>query len=290
MGFDSEAGVTVLELEGEVFSGFTAEAVGALRPFVAAAGVVVRRVIDLGCGPGVAACDLTKLFESVLVVAADASASMLERATVRAVRLGCAAQVEPRQIDLNRDVRSLGSCDVVYASMSLHHVHDEVATLGQIRSMLEPHGLLCVLERADPPVVRLSEEGGRPGIWNRLEVAWQRWFEDKRSDIPGATRAKMYPSMLAAAGLDVMVDETVGVIVDLSGDDVARKFAARHLQRAHVELVRYAEAADLKVLPDLVRAISVSSEQGWDGAIHATRKLFIAAPARRSGTMPNWSV
>lgn len=277
--FESAAVVALLELEGEVFAQFTALAVGRLQPSLDAAGVVVTRVVDLGCGPGVAACDLATLFDSASVIAADSSPAMLERAMAGAARLGLAAQVEARPIDLDGDLRSLGTCDVVFASMSLHHVHDEIATLGRVRSLLEPTGLLCVLERADPPVLRLAEEGGRPGLWTRLELAWQRWFDDMRGRLPGATKADMYPSMLRAAGFEIVVDETIEIDVDVYGSAAARSFAARLLQRTGTDLAPYADAADLEVLPRLAHAMSASNDDASRGAIHATRKLFIATPA-----------
>lgn len=279
MAFDSDAGVTFLEVEGETFAGFTREAATALAPFLEASNPEVRQVVDLGCGPGVATCDLAEIFESAVIVAADVSAAMLERAAARAAQLGWAARVEPRRIDLDGDLRPLGNCDVVYASMSLHHVRDEIATLAQLRSMLEPRGVLCVLERADPPVIRLADERGRPAIWTRLDDAWQRWFEEARGHLPGATRAEMYPSMLVKAGFDVEVDQTLSLSVDMSSSDAARQFAARHLQRARIDLARYADAADLDVLSGLVHALSAATEDGVDGEISATRKLFIATPA-----------
>jgi SAM-dependent methyltransferase len=278
MAFDSDAGVALLELEGEVFSGFTREATTALKPIIEASGIAVRRVIDLGCGPGVATCELAALLEPASVVAADASSAMLERVAARAARLGRDGQVETRRVDLDGDLRPLGSCDLVYASLSLHHVHDEVATLGQIRSMLQPHGLLCLLERADPPVVRLSDERGRPGIWSRLETAWQHWFDGARGHLPGATRTETYPALLATAGFDLEVDQMVGVAVDLSGNDAARRFAVRQLQRAQVNLVDHADAADLDALPGLVHAMSAPTGDGFDGVVSATRRLCIARP------------
>lgn len=276
-GFDSHAGVASLELEGEVLSRFAVTAADILRPLLAEAGTELTRVVDLGCGPGIAACDLAKVLAPASVVAVDSSVPMLERASERATRLGLSARVEVRQIDLDGDLSSLGGCDVVYTSMALHHVRDEVATLRQIRRLVEPDGLLCVLERADPVVVRLTDERARPGVWDRLESAGHRLFEDRRSHLPGATRAEMYPSMLAAAGFDVRVDETLDVGVDLDGHDAARQFAAQHLERAHEDLVGYADPSDLDVLPGLAGTLSKSAE-GSSGAIHATRKLFVAAP------------
>lgn len=278
MAFDSDAGVALIELEGEVLSELTDVAVGLIRPLLLDAGVTVGRVVDLGCGPGVATCALAEMFEPAVVVAADSSAPMLARASARAARLGRSAQVQERQIDLDNELSELGRCDVVHASMALHHVRDEVSTLAQVRALVEPEGLVCLLERADPLRVRLAEECGRPGLWDRLDASWHRWFEDARHELPGAARAEQYPSMLASAGFDVLVDETVEARVDVTSHRSAMRLAVRQLERAPAILAPYADPADLQQLPALVQAISESPDEEWSGAIHATRKVLIAAP------------
>ncbi len=61
------------------------------------AGVQVRRVIDLGCGPGVGTALLAQAFPSASVLAVDGARAMLDRAEDRATRLGLADRVETRR-------------------------------------------------------------------------------------------------------------------------------------------------------------------------------------------------
>jgi len=276
--FRSEAGIDVLELEGEALSGYTSAAVDVVGPLLAAGGVSVVRVVDLGCGPGVAACDLAQMFDPAVVVAADSSGPMLERASARAARLGRSAQVELCHVDLDGDLSAVGDCELVHASMALHHVRDEVSTLQQMRALVAPGGLMCLLERADPPRVELAEECGRPGLWDRIDDAWRRCLGDARGELPGTIRAEQYPAMLESAGFEVLVDEVLELCVELDGNPSAARFAALQLQRGATVLADHADPEDLRPLLALTRSITDSPRAGWGGAISATRSLMVAAP------------
>ena len=272
--FDAERVAATLEVEGELTAALTAEAIALCADRHAAAGTTVRRVIDLGCGPGVGTAQLAERFPSATVVAVDGSAAMLERAEARVARLGVASRVEARRLDLDGDLQALGTCDLAWAAMAIHHADDEVATLSRIGKLLRPQGLLCVLERADPMVVRLADDLGRPGIWDRLEASRSEWFERARATLPGALNAERYPSMLASAGLEVLVSRTLSGTVTAPDDAATRAFVEALLRGAVRDLEGVAEAADLEALaaaPDLGGA-----------AITSTRKLFIARPAGSS--------
>ena len=69
-------------------AGLADEAITLCADRFAAAGITVRRVIDLGCGPGVGTALLAEAFPSATVVAVDSSAAMLARAEARVARLG----------------------------------------------------------------------------------------------------------------------------------------------------------------------------------------------------------
>ncbi len=243
------------------------------------AGGQVRRVVDLGCGPGVGTALLAEAFPSATVVAVDGSRAMLDRARARAKRLGQADRLETRRLDLDEPLGALGRCALAWAAMAIHHADDEVATLSQIRSLLEPRGLVCLLERADPLVVRFTRDLGRPGIWDRLRAARSAWFERARERLPGAMNAEAYPSMLTAAGLDVVVDRTLSGTVGVPHDAAMHRFVAGELQRTVSDLASVAAEADLEALHRLVEATPSFPEGRWDGmTITTSRKLLIASP------------
>lgn len=268
--------LAALEHEGELSSGLAEEALAVTARLFHDAGSQVRRVVDLGCGPGVGTAALVKTFPDATVVAVDNSSAMLERTAARAAGPGHAGRVETRLLDLDGDLRSLGRCDLAWAAMSIHHAHDEVATLRALRSLVAPLGLLCVLERAEPLSVRSADELGRPGIWDRLAEAHQRWFEHMRPRLPGATKAEFYPSMLAEARLDVVIDRPLTRNVEVPRDPTMQQFIAGVLRRSLTDLVPFASEDDLDALRELLEA--PSSPDRWEGAqVTISRKMFIAA-------------
>ncbi len=278
--FDSDRFAAMLEVEGEVSTTVIQEAIGAFTALFGDAGTPVRRVADLGCGPGVATALLAQAFGSAQVLAVDGSAAMLGRAEARAERLGFADRVETHRLDLDGDLAALGHCDLAWAAMAVHHADDQVATLRRIGSLLEPHGLLCLLERADPTSIRVAGDLGRPGIWERLESAQRAWFESVRERMPGATESEAYPSMLAAAGLDLIVDRTVVATQPAAPDAATHGWIADALARTARNLAGFATDEDVEALRALADGTPPFPEGGWHGAtVTSSRKLLIARPA-----------
>ncbi|MGZ8741215.1 MAG: class I SAM-dependent methyltransferase [Gaiellaceae bacterium] len=274
--FDAERVAAAIEVEGRLASGLAAEAIALCADRFADQGRTVERVVDIGSGPGVDTAALAEGFPSASVVAADGSTAMLARAEARAKRLGLADRIETCAVDLNGALRIVGSCDLAWSAMAIHHPDDEVATLSRVRALLRPHGLVCLLERADPISVRLADELGRPGIWERLEAARSEWFERARPTLPGALKAERYPSMLASAGLDVVVSRTLTDTVTAPEDPATRKFLGAQLRATARNVADFADAADVEALAAIVDA-------RWDGVkVTSSRKLFIAQPAAGS--------
>ncbi len=277
--FDSARFAALLEVEGELSSGLVEEAISVCAGLFGDAGVQVRRVIDLGCGPGVGTALLTRAFRSASVLAVDGSRAMLDRAEARATRLGHAGRVETRKLDLDEDLARLGRCDLAWAAMAIHHVDDEVATLRRIRSLLDSRGLVCVLERADPTFIRFADDLGHPGIWDRLEAARAEWFESVRDRMPGAMNAEAYPSMLAAAGLQLVVDRTLVDTLEAPPDAATHQFIAGQLEQTVTDLASVATETDLHALRTFVERTPSFPEGRWHGTtITSSRKLLIARP------------
>jgi trans-aconitate methyltransferase len=275
--FDAERVAAALEVEGELASGLAAEAIELCADRFADQGRTVERVVDIGSGPGVDTARLAERFPSATVVAADGSAAMLARAEARAKRLGLADRVETCAVDLNGDLQIVGSCDLAWSAMAIHHAEDEVATLSRIRELLRPQGLVCLLERAAPMSVRLADDLGRPGIWERLEAARSEWSERARPRLPGALNAERYPSMLASAGLDVVTSRTLTNTVTAPEDPATREFLGAHLRATARNVADFADAGDVEAL---VAIVDASRDARWDRVtVTSSRKLFIAQPA-----------
>lgn len=280
--FDTDRVADALTMEGVLSAGLTDQAIALCAALFDADGAEVHRVVDLGCGPGVATSSLAEAFRSATVVAADGSPAMLARAEDRAARHGVSARVETHEVDLNGDLQALGAFDLAWAGMAIHHADDEVASLRSVRTLLRPQGVLCVLERADPIVVRLADDLGRPGLWDRLRAAQSEWFDRARPTLPGALNAERYPSMLSAAGLEVVVSRTLADTVTAPDDAATHAFVAGQLRRVARNLAGIVEGADLEALQACVEATPTHADGRWhDAAVTTSRKLFVARPAAR---------
>jgi len=278
LDFESPQMAAYAELEAEVFIGLTAKAVAVLTQVCARDGVNVRRVLDIGSGPGVGTCSLAERFDPARVVAVDASATMLSYVTARAERLGLAARIETRRADLPDDFAILDAADVVWASMALHHIGDEAAALGEIRRLLRPGGHLALVEMGEPVrVVGHDADLGRPELWERLDAASVAWFADMRADLPGTTKSADYPTMIAAAGFELVAHELLTVVLDAPLDLRARQFAHRHLRQTQARLADHANAQDLEALDDLLDESSERSILHRDDIeMRASRHLYVA--------------
>jgi SAM-dependent methyltransferase len=282
--FDSPSMAAFAELEGEVLAPLVTQATSVLAELCGSHGVEVRRVLDLGCGPGVGTCYLAQRFDSASVVAVDGSATMLEYVAARAERLKLAPRVETRLVELPAGLGTLGRVDVAWASMVLHHLGDEAAAFRRIRELLEPGGLLAVVERVDPfRVLPEDADLGRPGLWERLDAAWAAWFTGMRADLPGATTSADYPTMLTEAGLELVADEVLTLVLDAPLDARARRFAHRQLLRTRAQLGSHAGADDLMALDVL---IDENADEGImhrnDARLRTSRHLYVASAAPES--------
>lgn len=272
--FEHEALAAALEVEARLTTGLTEEALGSCASRFAASGHIVRRIIDLGCGPGIGTLQLARAFPAATVLAVDGSRTILDLAAVR-------VRDEPRialeQLDLDGDLTGLGQGDLVWAAMVLHHAEEPVETLVRVRSLLKPGALLCILERAEPTWLDLRDDLGRPGLWDRLIAARGSGLESIDMRLPGATRATEYPLMLAAAGLELVDQRLLACTVPAPAGAAGNEFLVRHLGAIYRELVDLAEPADAEALGELVEAVRANPEGRWDGAeVTLSRRLFIA--------------
>lgn len=274
--FDWDAMAAFAEADAEVLTPFLDEATSALAGIASRTGLDVRRILDIGCGPGVSTCRLVQQFDWATAVAADGSAEMLARAAARAERLGLGDRIATQVVDLPDGLDGLGRADLVWASMVLHHVGDEAATLRKLRDLLGAGGLLALVEFGDPMRV-LPADADDAGTWERLDAAGAVWMREMRAELPGAAVSEDYPVMLAAAGFEVEVDRHVDVHLDPPLDDRARQVAINYMERMRRHVGPYAEPGDLAVLDRLIDPDDPAGLlQRPDVLLHVSRHLFVA--------------
>jgi cyclopropane fatty-acyl-phospholipid synthase-like methyltransferase len=276
---DWEAFAAHAEREGELLLAFVTDAAREIAE-VRSGAPSVRRVLDIGSGPGVGTCELARLFPDAQVVAVDGSPAMLDRATRRAAAHGLERRVCTRLAEVPDGLDELGPVDVIWASMSLHHVGDETNALRVLRDLLEPSGLLAVAEVAE--AMRFLPDDlalGRPGLVERLDRAESNWFAAMRADLSGSVPSADLASMLTAAGYEVIASRIARVRVDPPLSDALRQFAAERIRRARQRFDDALSDDDLRALDVLIDGDDPRGIMHRDDVfIAASRRIVIARP------------
>ncbi|MGW2178325.1 class I SAM-dependent methyltransferase [Streptomyces sp. NPDC001732] len=214
----------------------------------------VRRVLDIGSGPGVITCLLAEMFPGAEVVAVDGTPALLERTGERAERLGLADRVRVRQADLPDDLDGLGEADLIWAGNTLHHMGDQRAALATLAGLLRPGGTVALVEGGLQPRQLPRDIGmGRPGLETRLEAINTDRFEDMRAALPGTKReSEDWSALFAAVGLEPQ--GTRSFLLDLPApvSEQVREHAVIEFTRRREAFVEYLTAEDAAVLDRLL--------------------------------------
>ena len=259
------------EREGELLVGFvtgTGQRVRELR----GPDAPVRRVLDVGSGPGVGTCELARLFPDAEVIALDGSLGTLDRVTQRAREHGLGERIRTHLAELPAGLDELEPVDLIWASMSLHHVGDEVALLRALSDVLQPAGMIAIAEMADPMRVLPDDlDVGRPGLAERLATAGRTWFAAMRAGLDGVVPSADVPAMLASAGFDVVDARTVYELFEAPLPDAARQVVLGHLRRTRTHLEELLDAEDLAAIDVL------TDEQDPRSVIHRPDVFVVAS-------------
>ncbi|WP_019929033.1 trans-aconitate 2-methyltransferase [Nocardia sp. BMG111209] len=244
--FDWAGMAEVLVGEAEAFQPFLDGA------FADLADLEPERVLDIGSGPGVAACLLAQRFPRAEVVAVDGTPELLEHARRRAQRLG--VRLLTRQGNFPAALADLPEADLIWTSHVMHHVGDQVGALAALAARLRPGGVLAVAEGGLPRRTLPRDIGfGRPGLQVRLDALVGERFERMRAELPGSVAVvEDWPEMLRTAGL---IDaHSRSYLVDrpapLTG--TPRHWVRQDLQRHRDSLGDLLEADDLAALDRLL--------------------------------------
>ncbi len=238
----------------------------------------MRHVLDVGCGPGVGTLQLARRFPEATLLAIDASPVMLEQVRVRAARDGFGDRVRTHLAELPDGMTGTGPADLVWASMSLHHVGDEVAAIAALGSQLSEDGLLVIAEMAGSQRTRVAEEDRTTAdLLARVDAAWGTWFAAMRAALPGHRSSLPFPEMVAAAGLHVVTETVVSMTLDAPVGLAPRAIALRRLEGARTRLSGHLAEDDLAALTAL---LDPDREDGFhrraDMRIESGRQLVIA--------------
>lgn len=244
--FDWAAMADMLELEGETHSPYvrqTLEELSHLNP---------RRILDIGSGPGVAACRLATVFPQAEVVAVDGTPELLARADARAQRLG--VELTTQVAEFPSGLSGLDPADLVWAGQVVHHVGDQQAALNQLADLLLPGGVMAIVEGGLPTRWLPRDLGfGRPGLQTRLETAMAENFNRMRAELPGSIAVtEDWPAMLRNAGLTEARSKTFLVDHPAPLAEGPRQSARRSLERYQETLGELLQAEDMATLERLL--------------------------------------
>jgi len=131
----------------------------------------IRRVLDVGCGPGTNAAR----FEAAAYVGVDINARYL--AVARSKFPGRFIQTDLSTADLS----PLGAFDTILVNSFLHHLPDAAVNrlLSQLSALLQPRGRVHILELVRPDRLSLPSLMARldRGRYARRIQAWTELFE-----------------------------------------------------------------------------------------------------------------
>ncbi|MER5321075.1 class I SAM-dependent methyltransferase [Streptosporangium roseum] len=222
----------------------------------------VRRILDIGSGPGVMTCVFAEAFAGAEAVAVDGSPGLLERALARAERLGLGGRVAVRHAELPEGLDGgdehgedgLGAADLIWSSKAVHHLGDQQRALNALAGVLRPGGLLAVAEGGLPARFLPRDIGiGRPGLQARLDAVQEHWFEIMRAGLPGSTSVvEDWPAMLSRAGLTGVGGFTFLLDLPAPLGETARAFLHAHLTRLRETVNEVMDVEDRRTLDVLL--------------------------------------
>lgn len=101
-------------------------------------------VLDYGCGTGLLSFPLRGRVGAMTL--ADSSVGMLEVLEEKIIAHEAHTQMRACRLDLMVDPLPAQRFDLIYTSMTLHHVPDTARILALFRDLLKPGGYLCIAD------------------------------------------------------------------------------------------------------------------------------------------------
>lgn len=195
--------------------------------------------------------------------------------------MGLSGRVTTCNVDLPDGIARLGRADLIWMAMVLHHIGDEAAMLRLVRSVLNPRGVLVLVEHGDP--LRFLPDGaapGRPGLTDRLAAADATWLAAMRAGLPDSTPTTDYPAMLEAAGFKLVVDRVAHVQLAPPLPIEARQLVLGRLRRMRELFGDRLEKQDCEALDVLIddnHPLGIMRRP--DAFLDASRHIYIARAA-----------
>lgn len=249
---------SLLELDARVHAGLIEDAltavVGAAHPDL------VRRVLDVGAGTGSATFRLADRYPDAEVVALDASPSMTQRISARALQADLARVVAVNSSLLATRLEP-GSVDLAWASSVFHEFDDPTQELAALSRLIRGGGVLAVLEMDVPP---------------RVLPAEHERIESRLRDLTDADATPAdWTGLISAAGFEVISKDTLSSDQVLAADGPGGEYARAELRRLAHHATGGLHAAERTQLEQIVDP-AAGPDHLPQVHIRGTRTLWVA--------------
>jgi len=200
-------------------------------------------VLDVGSGPGVAACRLAQLLPGATVLAADGSAPLLALARERAQQLGLGDRIATREVKLPDGLADLPRADLIWVSGVAHHLPDPAAGVRAFADLLRPGAVLALREGGLPLHCLPAAADG--GLTARITVVDNTLSQRHAHPMGAIVAPRSWPELLAEAGLSDVRSRSFLLDLPAPLSAQARRHLARTLHRTRNLLAPHLAADDL---------------------------------------------
>lgn len=228
-----------------------------------------RAVLDVGSGPGVAACRFAQLLPGAQVLAVDGAAPLLAMAQGRAAKLGVSERFTTREVPLPEGLAGLPQADLVWVSGVVHHLPDPVAALRALGHLVRPGGLLAIREGGLP--MRFLPDGVVPGLLSRLEAVNDEIEAAGDHPMGIVPHDGSWPDLMRAAGLAPAGSRTF--LLDLPAPVSAAVHAYLHRRLSMLREI----VADRVTDDDAAALAGLVDPNAPDGVLHRPDVFLLSA-------------
>lgn len=236
------------------------------------------RVLDVGSGPGVAACTFAELLPGAEVVAADGAPDLLDLALERAAQRGLADRFRVHPTALPDGLTKLPAADIVWVGGVVHHLPDPAAAVRDLAALVRPGGVLALREGGLP--LRYLPGYADRGLTARVN-ALNDELADRHEHPMGAIEApRSWPELLREAGLTGMLSRTFLLDLPAPLDETTRRRLQRNLRMGRDMVAERLSAVDLARLDRL------TADDGADSVLHRPDVFMLRASTIHTGVQP----
>ncbi|HEU4348670.1 MAG TPA: methyltransferase [Actinoplanes sp.] len=232
-------------------------------------------VLDIGSGPGVAACTLAELLPGAEVLAVDGTPELLELAGERAAKLGLGERVRTRATHLPDGLTDLPPADLIWVSGVAHHMPDPAEAVRELAALVRAGGVLALREGGLP--LRCVPSYADGGLFARMNAINDELVAHHHHPMGAIDAQRDWPILMREAGLTEVESRTFLLDLPAPLSDRAREGLQRHLRATREMLADHVGDADLARLDVL------TSDTDPESVLHRDDTFLLRAATVHTG-------